>query len=224
MHVWVDNQDTCLINLRSRAYIARPIYGTCRDIMAASSTESQADQGNWADHTREQTMSTVRVTNADQMMIAVTPSEDGISASFADGYSGMVPFGDIPEIRDASGLNNVELPNPYEVILTTTQDKRVELPWDFVRHYCDRNYRPRIEMIAAEGRQLLGTRVRAFREAAGLTQESLARAAGIGRVTLVRLENGKHTPKVSTLAAIAQVLERPVEDLFASPDESGLTG
>ena len=168
-------------------------------------------------------MSTVRVTNADRMMIAVTPGEEGINASFADGYSGTVPFGDIPEIGDASGLNNVELPNPYEVILTTTQDERVELPWDFVRHYCDRNYRPRIEMIAAEGRQTLGVRVRAFREAAELTQESLARAAGIGRVTLVRLESGKHTPKVSTLTAIAQVLERPVEDLFAGPDESGLT-
>ena len=168
-------------------------------------------------------MSTVRVTNADRMMIAVTPSEEGINASFADGYSGTVPFGDIPEIGDASGLNNVELPNPYEVILTTTQDERVELPWDFVRHYCDRNYRPRMEMIAAEGRQVLGTRVKTLREAAGLTQESLARAAGIGRVTLVRLESGKHTPKVGTLAAIAQVLERPAEDLFTGPDESGLT-
>ena len=168
-------------------------------------------------------MNTVRVRNADRMMIAVTPGEDGISTSFADGYSGTVPFGDIPEIGDASGLNNVELPNPYEVILTTTQDERVELPWDFVRHYCDRKNLPRMEMIAADGRQVLGTRVRAFREAAGLTQESLARAAGIGRVTLVRLENGKHAPKIGTLTAIAQVLERPVEDLFAGPDESGLT-
>ena len=221
MHVWVDNQDTCLINLRSSVYIARPPCCTCRDIMAANSTESQADQGNWGDHTREQAMSTVRVTNADRMMIAVTPGEDGINASFADGYSGTVPFGDIPEIRDASGLNNVELPNPYEVILTTIQDERVELPWDFVRHYCDRNYRPRMEMIAAEGRQVLGTRVRALREAAGLTQESLARAAGIGRVTLIRLEKGRHTPKVGTLAAIAEVLERPVEDLLAGPDEPG---
>ena len=80
--------------------------------MSSNSTESQADQGNWGDHPREQAMSTVRVTNADRMMIAVTPGEDGISASFADGYSGTVPFGDIPEIGDASGLNNVELPEP----------------------------------------------------------------------------------------------------------------
>ena len=168
-------------------------------------------------------MSTVRVTNANRMMIAVTPCEDGISASFADGYSGTVPFGDIPEIGDASGLNNVELPNPYEVILTTTRDERVELPWDFVRHYCDQTYRPRMEMIVSEGRQVLGARVRALRENAGLTQKALAGASGIGRVTLVRLENGKHAPKLGTLRAIAKVLERPVEDLLAGPDELGET-
>ena len=165
-------------------------------------------------------MSTVKVVNADRMMIVVTPSEDGINATFADGYSGTVPFGDIPEIGDASGLNSVELPNPYEVILTTTQDQRVELPWDFVRHYCDQSYRPRMELIAAEGRQILGARVRALREAAGLTQEALSQVASIGRVTLVRLENGKHAPKLATLRAIAQVLERPVEDLLTGPDES----
>ena len=168
-------------------------------------------------------MSTVKVVNADRMMIAVTPGEDGINASFADGYSGTVPFRDIPEIGDRSGLNAIELPNPYEVILTTTRDERVELPWDFVRHYCDRTYRPKMELIAAEGRQVLGTRVRAFREDAGLTQEALAQAAGIGRVTLVRLENGKHVPKLGTLRAIAKILERPVEDLLAGPDEIGET-
>ena len=168
-------------------------------------------------------MSTVKVANADRMMIAVTPGEEGIDASFADGYSGTVPFRDIPEVRDRSGLGTVELPNPYEVILTTIQDKKVELPWDFVRHYCDQTYRPRMELIAAEGRQILGTRVRTFREDAGLTQKALAGASGIGRVTLVRLENGKHVPKLGTLRAIAQVLERPVEDLLAGPDALGET-
>ena len=168
-------------------------------------------------------MSTVKVKHADRMIIAITPGEKGINASFADGHSGMVPFGDIPEIGDRSGLNAITLPNPYEVILTTTQNERVELPWDFVRHYCDLTYRPRMEMIASEGRQVLGARVRALREYAGLTQKALAGASGIGRVTLVRLENGKHIPKLGTLRAIAHVLERPVEDLLAGPEDSGAT-
>ena len=164
-------------------------------------------------------MGTVKVKNADRMIIAVTPSEEGVSASFADGHSGMVPFRDIPEIESLSALNTVELPNPYEVILTTVQNDRVELPWDFVRHYCDRTYRPRMELFAAQGRQTLGARVRGIREASGLTQEALAQAAGIGRITLIRLENGKHIPKLGTLRAIAHVLERPVENLLTDPDD-----
>ena len=61
-----------------------------------------------------------------------------------------------------------------------------------IRHYCGRTYRPRMEMIVVEGRQVLGERVRALRETAGLAQENLAQAAGLGRITLVRLEKGKH--------------------------------
>ena len=80
-----------------------------------------------------------------------------------------------------------------------------------MRHYCNRTYRPRIEMIVAAGRQILGARVRALRETAGLTQENLAQAAGLGRITLVRLEKGKHTSKVSTLKALAAAFERPLK-------------
>ena len=166
-------------------------------------------------------MTTVQVVNAERMIIAVTPVEKGINACFADGYCGIVPFTDIPEVGDPSKLSAVELPNPYEIILTNTQDERVELPWDFVRHYCDRTYRPRMEMVATKGRQVLGSRVRRLRETAGLTQEALAQAAGIGRITLLRLENGKHVPKLTTLKAIARVLEKPVEDLLADPDAPG---
>ncbi len=165
-------------------------------------------------------MTTVKVVNAERMIIAVTPGEQGIDASFADGYSGVIPFTDIPEVGDLSKLNAVELPNPYEIILTTEQDERVELPWDFVRHYCDRTYRPRMELVAAKGRQVLGLRVRRLRETAALTQEALAQAAGIGRITLVRLENGKHVPKLTTLKAIAHALDKPVEDLLTDPDDS----
>ena len=166
-------------------------------------------------------MSTVKVFNAERMIVAVTLGEDGVKASFADGYSGTVPFRNIPEIKDRPGLDAVELPNPYEIVLTTTRDERVELPWDFVRHYCEQTYRPRMELIAAEGKQVLGARVRALRETAGLTQETLAAAAGIGRATIIRLENGRHAPKLSTLRAIAQVLGNPVENPLAGPDEPG---
>lgn len=162
-------------------------------------------------------MATVKVENSDRMMISATPVEEGVIAAFADGCSGIVPFRDLPEIENLSCVSSLELPNPYELILTTTRDETVELPWDFVRHYCDPGYQARMELIAALERQTLGSRVRGFRESAGFTQKALADAAGIARVTLVRLENGKHTPKLDTLRAVAAVLERQVEDLLAGP-------
>ncbi len=48
-------------------------------------------------------------------------------------------------------MHALELPNPYEMILTTLPGERVELPWDFVRHHCDRSYRPMVEAIALRG-------------------------------------------------------------------------
>ena len=75
-----------------------------------------------------------------------------------------------------------------------------------------------MELIAELERETLGSRVRGLREAAGLTQEALAQGAGISRITLVRLENGKRIPKLDTLRAVATVLERPVEDLLTNPN------
>ena len=47
-----------------------------------------------------------------------------------------------------------------------------------------------------------------------MTQQALASAADIGRVTLVRIESGDQTPKYKTLGAIAQVLEKTVGELL----------
>ena len=85
------------------------------------------------------------------------------------------------------------------------------------RHYCDQSYRPTVEAIARQGRHTLGERIRQFRESAGFTQEALARSADIGRVTLVRLENGEQTPRFKTLAAVAQALGKQVQDLLTEP-------
>ena len=109
-------------------------------------------------------------------------------------------------------------PNPYELVVETDRGEQVEIPWDFARHYCDASYRPAIEAIAMQGRQTLGARIRDFRESAGLTQEALAHAANIGRVTLVRLEKGEQSPRFRTLDAIARALGKRVSELLVEPE------
>ena len=58
-------------------------------------------------------------------------------------------------------------------------------------------------------------RILYFRRKAGMTQETLAKAAGISRTTLWALENNKAaTVLSSTILSIAHALGTTVDDLF----------
>ncbi len=159
-------------------------------------------------------MTVVLVKNADRMMTSANPIKKGIEVAFADGCAGVIPFKAIPEISGLAQLAAIELPNPYEIVLHDLHGDTFELPWDFVRHYCDPTYRARVEAEGAAGRVALGSRLKTLREAAGMTQAELAKAAGIGRVTLVRIEHGEQSPRYDSLTALAGALGRPVADLL----------
>ena len=159
-------------------------------------------------------MNAVFVRNAEKMMITAEILADGIEVTFADGCRGLHPSVDVPEIENSENLKGVDSPNPYQIILQVKSREDVELPWDFARHYCDSTYRPRVEAIAATGRHPLGERIKHIRKSAGLTQEALAQAAGVGRVTLVRIENGEQSPRYDTLVSLAQALGRPAGELL----------
>ena len=47
VHVWVDNEDTCRINLISGTFIEPPPPGTYRDIMAIFNENSRLILENW---------------------------------------------------------------------------------------------------------------------------------------------------------------------------------
>jgi DNA-binding XRE family transcriptional regulator len=55
----------------------------------------------------------------------------------------------------------------------------------------------------------LGARVRALRLAAGLTQAELAKRTGIHRPNIARVEAGRHTPSLETLARLAAAIGVP---------------
>jgi DNA-binding XRE family transcriptional regulator len=57
--------------------------------------------------------------------------------------------------------------------------------------------------------------VRSARLAAGLSQGALAAAAGLSRQAVGAIEAGRHRPSVDAALALARVLDRSVEDLFA---------
>ena len=159
-------------------------------------------------------MGTILVKNANRMMTSANALKEGIELVFADGRRGLIPFAHIPGIRELSSLAQIELPNPYEIVLRNSKGETVELPWDFARHYSDASYRPKVEAVALAGRKAIGARIRKLRESAGLTQETLAHAANIGRVTLVRIEIGAQSPRIETLVSLARALGRPTQELL----------
>jgi DNA-binding XRE family transcriptional regulator len=167
---------------------------------------------------REPMIDAVLVKNANRMMTVASLLEHGIELSFADGAKGLIPYSDLPEIEESATLSTLELPNPYQLVLKTTQGETVDIPWDFARHYCDASYRPAVEAVAMQGRHTLSQRIRRLRKSAGSSQDALARSAGIGRVTLVRLEKGEQTPRYKTLGAIAKALGVDVSELLIEPE------
>lgn len=62
---------------------------------------------------------------------------------------------------------------------------------------------------------IIAQRLRAEREARGLSLSALARAAGIGKGSLSELENATRNPTISTLYALADALGVPLATLLA---------
>src|SRR5436309_8622507 len=56
-----------------------------------------------------------------------------------------------------------------------------------------------------------------LRHARALTQEALARSAGVPRSTIANLESGEGNPSLAVLVKVAQALAVPIDELLASP-------
>lgn len=79
-----------------------------------------------------------------------------------------------------------------------------------MKHLTDKQIRVLKETIPV----LLGKRIREEREKRQLTQTELAQAVGKDRQYLYKIESGKVTPNISTVAILAEALEIPVFELL----------
>jgi len=61
---------------------------------------------------------------------------------------------------------------------------------------------------------LIGDRLRAIREAKGLSQGDIEERSGLKRSYISRVENGHTVPSVETLEKLARALEVPLYQLF----------
>ena len=62
------------------------------------------------------------------------------------------------------------------------------------------------------------TKIKEYRARYNLTQEQLAKQAGVRRETIVFLEKGKYNPTLKLAAKVARVLQTTIDDLFIIED------
>ncbi len=67
---------------------------------------------------------------------------------------------------------------------------------------------------------VLVTRIKEYREKAGMKQSDLAELVSARRETIVCLENGRYNPSLKLAMDIAKVFDVQVEDLFSFIDEN----
>ena len=148
------------------------------------------------------------------MVTSATLTQSGLEVTFADGRHGIIPtevvFGStrVPTVED------LKIPNPFVVQVILSNKETIEIPWDFARHYCDPTYAARAERMRDVGQAGLGKRVQRLRSATNLSQERLARRAGVSRMTLARLERGEISPRYETLMALSQALGVKLAELL----------
>lgn len=61
---------------------------------------------------------------------------------------------------------------------------------------------------------MTGARVREARKALGLSQQELARRAGVSRQTIIAIEKGNYNPTINLCVAICKILGKTLDDLF----------
>ncbi len=121
------------------------------------------------------------------------------------------------ECDDGSDVTEVEVDaKRFFFHVTQASGNKYEVPWDRVLHESEPSYPYfRGRKVRVQGAQGIGERIAKLREGKGMTQAELARACGILRPNLSRIEAGKHRPALQTLEKIAAALRLRVVDILA---------
>ena len=151
--------------------------------------------------------------------LAVSPRPSELLAILADGTALLVPR-PVSEDDDGSDVASISLGAAAEsavVALVSGRELSLRAPSSGASPSARPSSPPingNHSAIAIDGVRL-GARLRELRVAAGLTQAELARRTGIHRPNIARVEAGRHTPSLETLARLASAIGVPTTTVLA---------
>jgi len=144
-------------------------------------------------------------------------SEDRFVVTFDSGKEYSFPRSSL-EVDDGSDLMNVQVDRGrFFFRVTQASGNRYEIPWDRVLHEAEPSYPYfRGRTARAKTTNEVGARIRKLRTARGVTQTELARAVGMMRSNISRIEAAKHRPTLETMERIAKALRVSVVELLTN--------
>jgi DNA-binding XRE family transcriptional regulator len=154
--------------------------------------------------------------------LAVSPRPGELLAILADGTSALLPR-PVSEDDDGSEVASIALDAGAETAtVVLTSGRKLTLRASAVAP-ANGSMRPPAHGTGTNGTNgtltidgvRLGARLRELRVAAGLTQAELARRTGIHRPNIARVEAGRHTPSLETLARLASAIGVPTTTVLA---------
>lgn len=140
--------------------------------------------------------------------LTVSPRADALLAILGDGRTALLPRPVSPE-DDGSEVASIQLgDDATSATLTLQSGAEIHLSAANVSPVSKSVAPPTNGHTSIDGAKL-GARLRELRLAAGLTQAELARRTGIHRPNIARVEAGRHTPSLETLARLAAAIGVP---------------
>lgn len=159
--------------------------------------------------------------------LAVSPRPGELLAILADGTAALLPR-PVSAADDGSEVTSIALGEGAEsASIALSSGRELTLRASGLSHTNNNNHRPSVppptngnggsasvNPLPIDGVRL-GARLRELRVAAGLTQAELARRTGIHRPNIARVEAGRHTPSLETLARLASAIGVPTTTVLA---------
>jgi DNA-binding XRE family transcriptional regulator len=147
---------------------------------------------------------------------AFEPESGQVRVRFVNGDSVEVPCLTLWQDRPQKPLwerLRVDAKTRGSLLVPTRQGTREEIPGDVIRMMSDAAYRAYIVRLASLWAQRVGRHLATLRKARGLTQKVVAEAAGLGRVSLAKVETGKVEPSFSTVVKLLAAMGARIQDL-----------
>ncbi len=141
--------------------------------------------------------------------VTISPRDSEILAILGDGTS-LLMSRPVNDRDDGSDVRTITLTEDADrATLELATGAKLELNADALAASGDE-----VDHAPIDGPRL-GARLRELRLKAGLTQAELARRTGIHRPNIARVEAGRHTPSLETLARLAEAIGVPTTRVLA---------